>query len=94
MKRTVVSCHGSIEVGGLAQGVIVNEQRGDCGSLIHANGELGQVVSLQRDGSLQARAPLSFHHESDRSKAERGPELGSMGRLTVKVQKLQDEQST
>lgn len=70
MKRTVVSCHGSIEVGGLAQGAIVNEQRGDCGSLIHANGELGQVVSLQSDGSLQARAPLAFHHRSDGSEAE------------------------
>lgn len=94
MKRTVVSCHGSNEVGGLARGASAHKQRGDCGSLIHANGELGQVVSLQRDGSLQARAPLSFHHEPDRSKAERGPELGSVGRLTVKVQKLQDQQST
>lgn len=66
-----------VEVGGLPQGAIVNEQRGelrhvvegDCGSLIHVNGELGQV-SLQREGSLQARALLCFHHASDGSNAE------------------------
>lgn len=70
MKRTVLSCHGSVEVGGLAQGAIVNEQRRVCGSLIHANGELGQVVRLQSDGSLQAWVPLSFHLGSDGSKVE------------------------
>lgn len=98
MKRTLVSCHGTVEVGGLAQGALVNEQKrralsrhgGDCVSLIHANGELGQVGSLQWDGSLQAGALLSFHHQSDGSKAERGPELGSTGGVTVKIKWLQD----
>lgn len=47
--------------------------KGDCRSLIHANSELGQVVSLQRDGSLQARALLTFHHASDGSNAEWAP---------------------